>query len=41
MEKSYCLEGYKKCGHCNIGHKYVCKDWSLSTYAEKLVSEGG
>lgn len=33
--------GIGKCGHCNIGHKYVCKDGPIYTYAEKLALEGG
>jgi sulfite reductase subunit B len=27
--------GIGKCGHCNIGKKYVCKDGPVFTYAEK------
>ena len=30
-----------KCSHCNVGHKYVCKDRPVFTYAEKLALEGG
>ena len=26
--------GIGKCGRCNIGHKYVCKDGPVFTYAE-------
>jgi sulfhydrogenase subunit gamma (sulfur reductase) len=33
--------GIGKCGHCNVGHKYVCKDGPVFTYAEKLALEGG
>lgn len=33
--------GVGKCGHCNVSHKYVCKDGSIFIYAEKLVLEGG
>jgi len=34
------LEGHMKCeidksGHCNICHKYVCRDGLIFTYAEK------
>ena len=32
--------GIGKCGHCNVGHKYVCKDGPVFTYAEKLALEG-
>ena len=33
--------GIGKCGHCNIGHKYICRDGPIFTYAEKLALEGG
>jgi sulfhydrogenase subunit gamma (sulfur reductase) len=29
--------GIGKCGHCNIGHKYVCKDGPVFSYAELLT----
>lgn len=32
--------GIGKCGHCNIGHKYICRDGPVFTYAEKLALEG-
>ena len=31
--------GIGKCGHCNIGSKYVCKDGPVFTYAEKKSLE--
>lgn len=31
--------GIGKCGHCNIGSKYVCKDGPVFTYAEKKTFE--
>lgn len=31
--------GIGKCGHCNIGPKYVCRDGPIFTYAEKKVLE--
>jgi sulfhydrogenase subunit gamma (sulfur reductase) len=31
--------GIGKCGHCNIGPKYVCKDGPVFTYAEKKALE--
>jgi NAD(P)H-flavin reductase len=33
--------GVGKCGHCNIGPKYVCRDGPVFTYTEKLALEGG
>jgi sulfhydrogenase subunit gamma (sulfur reductase) len=32
--------GIGKCGHCNIGPKYVCRDGPIFTYAEKRALEG-
>ena len=32
--------GVGKCGHCNIGPKYVCRDGPIFTYAQKRVLEG-
>ncbi len=31
--------GIGKCGHCNIGSKYVCKDGPVFTYAERQTFE--
>lgn len=31
--------GVGKCGHCNIGPKYVCKDGPVFTYTEKKALE--
>lgn len=31
--------GIGKCGHCNIGSKYVCKDGPIFTYAERKMFE--
>lgn len=31
--------GIGKCGHCNIGSKYVCKDGPVFTYAERKMFE--
>jgi len=31
--------GIGKCGHCNIGSKYVCKDGPVFTYAERKTFE--
>lgn len=31
--------GIGKCGHCNVGQKYVCKDGPIFTYTEKKSLE--
>jgi len=31
--------GIGKCGHCNLGPKYVCRDGPIFTYAEKIKLE--
>ncbi|MFH0749127.1 MAG: FAD/NAD(P)-binding protein [Candidatus Bathyarchaeota archaeon] len=32
--------GIGKCGHCNIGPKYVCRDGPVFTYKERKVLDG-
>lgn len=32
--------GIGKCGHCNIGSKYVCRDGPIFTYAETKALDG-